>query len=250
MTDKIDVVMITKNSEKPCLKESLNSIVHNLPLKRLIVVDSFSSDGTLGVINELVADKKIVQAEAGRGKAREIGIGEVHTDLFAFVDSDVILSDGWYAKIIFHLEPRIGAVEGNVKTREGQVQNITKNRRAYTNCTLVRTEAVRGISIPDEVRVYEDQYIRRFIEKRHFEWLKVADPCSLHLSGSSRIADAYEIGRIGGKYRLETFASRVRHLISVLLRSILGGDVEDLAIQLRIVKGHLAGWIERHRSLV
>jgi len=43
--EKIDVIMITKNSLNPCLKESLDSIFKNIPVNRLIVVDSFSSDG-------------------------------------------------------------------------------------------------------------------------------------------------------------------------------------------------------------
>ena len=44
---KIDVVLLTKNSIKPCLKECVESIFANLPVNRLIVVDGGSTDGTL-----------------------------------------------------------------------------------------------------------------------------------------------------------------------------------------------------------
>jgi len=245
---RIDVVMITKNSEKPCLRESLDSIVQNVPLNRLIVVDSFSTDGTIRIVNDYDIDKKIISVDAGRGKAREIGIREVETDLFAFVDSDVILSDGWFEKIVPNLGPDIGAVEGNVRSKDGVVQNIVTNKRAYTNCTLIRKEAVEGIKIPDEISVYEDQFIRRFIERKGLQWVKVGDPCSLHLSGSSRLGDAYEIGRIGGKYGLVSLTSRVRGLLSVLLHRISSGEGDDPRIQLNIIEGHLAGWLERHRQ--
>lgn len=248
MSAKIDVIMITKNSEKPCLRDSLDSIIRNIPLNRLIVVDSFSTDGSIKIIDDLNINKKIIQANASRGKAREIGVGEVETDFFAFVDSDVILSDEWYENIITHLWPNTGAIEGNVRSREGTVQKIRQNDRAYTNCTLVRTESIKGINIPEEITVYEDQYIRRYIEGRHFEWVKVGDPCSTHLSTSIRVRDAYEIGRIGGKYGLVPLTSRVTSFGIVLAKRFFHFKGDDPGIHLRMVKGHIAGWFERQRG--
>ena len=71
----IDVVMITKNSVHPYLEESLSSILRNVPLKQLVVVDSFSTDGTIELINrfqEKGVKIKVIQEECKRGKAREM----------------------------------------------------------------------------------------------------------------------------------------------------------------------------------
>ena len=49
---RIDVVMITKNSFMPSLKASIQSIVENVPLARLIVVDAFSEDNTINFLKK------------------------------------------------------------------------------------------------------------------------------------------------------------------------------------------------------
>jgi len=58
--DPIDVVMLTKNSEH-LLNKCVISIYENVPVKRLIVVDGFSTDNTLKIINEFnKRDAKLV----------------------------------------------------------------------------------------------------------------------------------------------------------------------------------------------
>ena len=47
----VDVVVLTKNSER-VLRECLASVYENVPVKRLIVVDGFSTDNTLKIVNE------------------------------------------------------------------------------------------------------------------------------------------------------------------------------------------------------
>ena len=100
---KIDVVMITKNSLKPCLQECLNAILQNIPVASLIIVDSESQDGTLEVIKNRIKKSKakftLIQRNVKRGKARELGIRKVSTDWFAFIDSDVILTKNWFTEI-------------------------------------------------------------------------------------------------------------------------------------------------------
>ena len=48
----IDVIMITKNSLKPCLIESIESIIKNINLNKLIIIDAFSNDGTIDLLNK------------------------------------------------------------------------------------------------------------------------------------------------------------------------------------------------------
>ena len=145
----IDVVMITKNSLKPCLYESITSILRNIPLNKLIIIDSYSNDGTIESIKLFKnINIIIVQNECGRGKAREIGIKNVETEWFAFIDSDVILEENWFSNIEKNISNKIGAIEGNVKSADGKIQKIQQYMRGYTNCTLIRTNLVKDINIP------------------------------------------------------------------------------------------------------
>jgi len=240
--EKIDVIMITKNSLNPCLKESLDSIFKNIPVNRLIVVDSFSSDGTVDLIKKY-EKVKIIRKDCKRGRARQAGIKEVKTKWFAFVDSDVVLAENWFNKIKKYITPEVGAIEGNVKIW-GRIQKIRPMGRAYTNCTLVRTSLVKDIKIPEEMSVFEDQLIRKHIEKKGFKWLKVSDPCSVHMSTSNVLRDSYEVGRMSGKYKLFPFWLYMWSLFVVLLKRFLGKPV-DPRIQLRIIKGYVKGLTER-----
>lgn len=256
---KIDVVMITKNSLYPCLKESLDSIFQRVPLNRLIVIDSFSSDGTIDLIEKYARNQsvEISQQDCKRGKAREIGIEKVETEWFAFVDSDVILAENWFRKIERYIEPRVGAIEGNVKTPLGEVQKtnggrfrrLTEHvRRAFTNCTLIRTSSVEAIEIPREMSVFEDQYIRKHIEKKGFQWLKVPDPCSIHMSTSEMLGAAAQVGRMSGKYKLFPFLIHLGSLFIALFKKLLGKPVRPCArpeIYWNTVRGYIKGVLER-----
>jgi len=89
----IDVVMLTRNSE--CvLNECLMSVYENVPVNRLIIVDRFSADETLKIIERY--DKEygnivVLLREGTRAMARQEGIEKVVTEWFMFVDSDVVL---------------------------------------------------------------------------------------------------------------------------------------------------------------
>ena len=49
MNMRVDVVIITKNSER-MLNECLKAVYENVPLNRLIVVDGYSIDRTLEIV--------------------------------------------------------------------------------------------------------------------------------------------------------------------------------------------------------
>ncbi|MEM1510774.1 MAG: glycosyltransferase family A protein [Thermofilaceae archaeon] len=94
---EIDVVMLTKNSNKPCFKRVLDAIKRNIPIHHFIAIDGYSNDGTIEVIHELFSDRLIVvKTKACLGLARYIGMRIVDTEWFAFIDSDVEILDGWY----------------------------------------------------------------------------------------------------------------------------------------------------------
>jgi len=188
---EIDIVMITKNSitqfEDPSLfNKVLNSIFQQVPVHKLIVVDGYSTDDTIRIVRKYTP--YIIQDARGRGKAREIGIRQVETEWFAFIDSDVILCPNWFNEIRQSIDPKAGAIHGLVLPhrysvnfcrsmaflrREKLEQYLYRqqSKAAMTMALLVRTELVRDISIPSDLHVREDKYIRDWIERRGYDYI-------------------------------------------------------------------------------
>jgi len=168
----IDVVMLTRNSE--CvLDECLRAVYENVPVNRLIIVDRFSADETLKIIERY--DKEygnivVLLREGTRAMARQEGIEKVVTDWFMFVDSDVVICKDWFKKAWKLVDEEVGAiwgvdVPGNIKSSFllkilTQVSMRSFNARGGTHDILVRHEVVEGIKIPANLHFYEDAFIK------------------------------------------------------------------------------------------
>jgi glycosyltransferase involved in cell wall biosynthesis len=79
---RIDVVMLTKNSDY-ILERCLDSIYNNIPINRLIVVDGFSTDRTLDILEKYRKNYRnvvLVQDAGTRATARQKGIELVKTE--------------------------------------------------------------------------------------------------------------------------------------------------------------------------
>jgi glycosyltransferase involved in cell wall biosynthesis len=176
----VDVVVLTKNSEH-LLSKCLASIYKNVPVKNLIVVDGYSTDRTLKIVNkanEEHGNVLVLSMNGTRAKAREAAIRLVTTDWFMFVDSDVLLSRDWFAKAQRNVDDDVGAIWGlNIDV----IPNVTKDRRFIklqsliarqcfylrggTHDALIRREAVEGIKIPEQLHSYEDAYIMDWVKR-------------------------------------------------------------------------------------
>lgn len=193
---KIDVVLLTKNSVKPCLKECLGSIYANVPVNRLIVVDGGSSDGTLDVVQQYPNVKIIDDSNGTRATARQKGIEAVETPWHLHVDSDVVLCKDWFKKAIKWIDENVGAIWGVAIPIEPNTWAVTKAMskfyrmsirdvllrpsRYMTHDTLFRTDALKDIKIPRDLIVWEDDYIGRHVIKKGYRFLKVKDPYCIH----------------------------------------------------------------------
>ncbi len=179
----IDVVMLTKNSEHLLVK-CLASIYENVPVHNLIVVDGFSTDRTLKILNRFnkqYGNVKVFVMNGSRARAREKGISQVETDWFLFADSDVILSRGWFENAQKSIRSDVGAVWGlNIdvipKLRDKRFVRLQSlvalhcfTLRGGTHDTLVRRDLVADIKIPEELHTYEDAYIMKWIKKKGYK---------------------------------------------------------------------------------
>lgn len=196
--ESIDVVMLTKNSEH-LLNKCIKSIYGNVPVKRLIVVDGFSTDNTLKIINEFnkkYGNVKIITEKGSRAKARERGIREVKTEWFMFADSDVILCKEWFKKAEKYMDKSAGAVWGlnvdvipNVKNKLflkslALVARECFNLRGGMHDTLIRHKLVKDIKIPERLHAYEDAYIINWIKKKGYKVIIGDDIYCLHFRPS------------------------------------------------------------------
>jgi glycosyltransferase involved in cell wall biosynthesis len=191
-SETVDVVVLTKNSER-VLEECLKSIYRNVPVNHLIIVDGYSTDSTLEIVEKFREEHGnviLVMDNGTRGSARMRGIKEVKTEWFIFVDSDVILCDKWYDKAKKFVSDDVGAIWG-IEIWEG-IQNsatlklylrITRKifeLRGGTHDLLVRYEAVKDIDIPKNLHVFEDAFIKGWMEKRGYKSVATYDPYCIH----------------------------------------------------------------------
>ena len=158
------------------------------------------------MVRQKFQNVELIQDNALRGKAREIGIKVVKTEFFMFVDDDVILCPNWFDKAIKYFDDeKVGAVWGvdhflQEGSRAGAIQLMSKvrgltqdeimirnfNIRGGTHDILIRTDSVKGIVIPEDLHVYEDAWIKEFIERKGMKVLPVSDPWCIHKKPKSK----------------------------------------------------------------
>jgi len=203
----IDVVILTKNSEQT-LEKCLESIYSNVPLRKLIIVDGYSTDKTMDILqlfNEKYKNIEIIRDNRTRATARQKGIRNVETEWFMFVDSDVVLCEDWFNRATKYIDKNVGAIWGievwSVIQNSATLKIflwITKKIfeiRGGTHDTLVRHDAIKDIKIPDNLHVFEDAYIKEWITKKGYKVIACYDPYCIHyrpqnvwtLSGSLNI---------------------------------------------------------------
>jgi glycosyltransferase involved in cell wall biosynthesis len=192
MDGPIDVVLLTKDSERK-LRECVDSIYRNIPVARLIVVDGYSTDKTLKILSEFnqkYGDVKVIMDKGTRATARQKGIEAVQTDWFIFVDSDVVLCRDWFKKIQKYIADDVGAVWGievwstisNPKTLKLFLTTTRKifEVRGGTHDTIIRKEALQDIKIPSSLHVFEDTYIKDWIEDKGYRVVACYSPFCIH----------------------------------------------------------------------
>ncbi len=203
----IDVIMLTKNSNKPFFKRVLAAIKRNILVHHFIVVDSYSTDGTVDVIREFFKDKVVViKTRASLGFARYIGMKLVDTEWFAFIDSDVEILEGWHenAKPLMRVD-RIWGIQGvfinsryaNIRTygKIEVVKNIDEVPRKFivkygfyrfsgadTGHVLLRRNVVSLLSpyIMKSLRSGEDFYIAQEITRAGYYYIRTDRLKAIH----------------------------------------------------------------------
>jgi glycosyltransferase involved in cell wall biosynthesis len=188
----IDVAILTMNSGR-MLRECIESVYNNLPVNNLIIIDGHSTDTTAEIVKEFQekhGNVTFVQEKGTRGSARQKAIQLVKGDWFVFVDSDVILSENWFAEAEKLVKDDVGAIWGIeiwsvlrgsklLRLFERVTMKIFE-KRGGTHDILVRRKTVEDIKIPYQLHTYEDGYIKDWIEKKGYKVLGVYEPYCVH----------------------------------------------------------------------
>ncbi len=115
---EISVVVLTKNSEK-LLEDCLKSIVKNKP-SEIIIIDDGSTDRTLEISKRYT--NQIYHNGRGVGFGRQLGAEKVNKDLIAYVDSDIILPEDFFHRML--LEKKRGGYHA-IQARVLSLKNAT-----------------------------------------------------------------------------------------------------------------------------
>lgn len=188
-SEPIDIIMCTWNSNKPWFRKCLLSIRREVDVHRFIVVDRYSSDDTISVIESIFPNAIVIQTNVNLAVARQIGIKQVDTRYFAFIDDDVELCKDWLRKLLPFIKgvEGIGAVQGFVRYSidyldsfamfqlryliKGSIREITT--RGLTNNTIILTNLVKDFKPPSMVHSWEDFLLTQHVLKKGYKWISV-----------------------------------------------------------------------------
>jgi glycosyltransferase involved in cell wall biosynthesis len=178
---------------KDLFRKVLNQIFTEIPVNTLIAIDDHSKDETLDVLREF--DVSILDGTGSLGKAREIGIRNVKTEWFYFIDDDNLIPPKFHEKMCRYVDEKTGMIFPNaiipfdnyMVRYEAMMRKFRKvlglkeivETRGYTGATLVRTKALEGIEIPPIAR-QEDKYIKNYCENRGWSVKYVSNIIVLH----------------------------------------------------------------------
>jgi len=213
----------------------------------------------------------LTSSVVGPARARQELMERVDTDWFVFVDDDVKLRPDWWSTVGGMVGPDVGGVEGlwSYLAGDKKVDDYTRAMarlsrilrqeswrdridRAFTGDTLVRTEAVKNIRMPN-IPVWEDEYIRRWVERNGFRWLRTPNVVCDHMR-TYNLKPSYNVGKYGyylGRLSAKTQLKRVAQLpVKVLFALAYTGNIHTgtFAVEkdLNIFKGVLHAYVERN----
>lgn len=165
--DEPDIFVCTYNSAST-LEPSLASVRRALPHCRLVVIDHMSSDSTVEIAEHYGAE--IHYESVSLGHARQLAFEMVRTDNFAFVDSDVEITEPRFFDRATELlsDPGTGAVVGMA----------IGHRLSYglpAGLLVLRKDDFKGKVIPDSIDARETYYVVRRLAELHLKTVYLAD---------------------------------------------------------------------------
>jgi glycosyltransferase involved in cell wall biosynthesis len=186
---KTDVVICVKNNEKG-LENILRQVKVEIPFEKLIVVYATSEDKTR-LVAEKYTENVFWDEDKGLGAARKLGVLKSTSDIVAMIDSDVILTEGWYEQLIgFFQDSKVAAVMGTCiygygnKPLQAYWEYVRSNAKVFWGCqnTMFRRESVLKVgNFKQEIKgAGEDYDLYLRLIKAGCKWLWVRNASVYH----------------------------------------------------------------------
>lgn len=106
----VDVVIRTKNSQE-ILRECLQSVIDDVPVRRIILVDNGSTDKTIEIASSFEKVDIHLKPDLNLGQLTQYAFSIAETEWVAIIDSDMVIRKGWYENMNSHTH-LYDAVEG------------------------------------------------------------------------------------------------------------------------------------------
>ncbi len=192
--EPIDVLMLTLDSES-FLKDSLNSIFREIPVNHLIVCDGGSKDKTISILKEYPKVELYEKPEIRTtSKCLEFLIGKVKTKWLAIIDSDIVLTKGWFDSMTKKGLIDVGESANRILAYHfyrNDTEKLNTNSRSGDMCHLIRTETLENFRLDDDyMQRYTDLFLRQFIESQGFKYEKIMAKPHIHNQGEGVIYKA------------------------------------------------------------
>lgn len=211
----IDAVIRTKNSQET-LRQCLEAVLTELPIRELIIIDAGSTDRTKEIA--LSYDKVSFHSrpELNLGQATKYGMSLTKTEWVAIIDSDVILRKGWFEGIKPYMK-QADAIEGcRIDHYSFTVRRETIPSIGWLGHTLIKKDPILEMDL--NTQFGEDTIVKFNFDKDGRTWMKIPTSISDHYT---KIVDNKHV-RTGMAFRPEP-------------------DVLNVPKDVQIQQGHVVG---------
>jgi len=192
MKYRVTAIIPTWNS-MPELEDTLQSLLPEFGniIKKVIIVDKGSKDGTIECAERYGC--KIITDTGTLGNARLTGLKAARTKWVLFIDSDIVIPEGWFDTMFKYIKDGVGWVYGYTKEDiefverdhewKRQLQNNLPRElkqgefeRAYTNNTICLREPLLSAPIMD-LNAWEDYVLGQWMLHHGYKVLEVPVAC-------------------------------------------------------------------------
>jgi glycosyltransferase involved in cell wall biosynthesis len=174
----VDVIIRTRNSAE-MLRECLDSIFSEIPVRKVIIVDGGSTDDTIKIASQYRDVEVYVKPELNLGQATQFAFNVAKADWVAVIDSDMILKKGWFEEMSKHMD-KADAIEGcRIEYyRLKRQQNLTKVRYGVFGQTLLKRCHLQDLNL--DLPHGEDAATKHYFDLNGLRWLKVENYLAEH----------------------------------------------------------------------
>ena len=183
--EQVDVIMETLDAVN-LLEKGLYSVYREIPVRKLIVCDGGSKDGTIEILKKFPRVQLHVRPDIKTsGKTVDFLLSLVETEWFVFIDGEIELSPGWYDEMCKH-KSSYDVLENSRRIDAYHFYRERKDKlepdsRPLNFCHLIRKSAVQNFHCDDDyIWRAIDIFFRQVVENSGNKYGKISTTSHLH----------------------------------------------------------------------